>query len=115
MRKSTAEKCNLNSNLQLMKISDDRFILYSKLKAIDDGISSLKLVPDNFSSSKLKALNQDLDNTFFTENLFTEELQASILPLEAKPKFYVICVSVSTLEQESIGNLLYNVKVDLST
>lgn len=115
MRKAAASKCNLTSNLQLMKMSDERFILYSKLKAIDDGVKSINSIPDSFNLSSILDLNKELDKSTFVDNLFTEELQASIAPLYAKPEFYVVCVQVTTLEEKSIGNVLYNIRVNLST
>lgn len=116
LSKKTVDICKLTNNLKLMKISDDRFLLYSKIDNIDDGVPSLNLVPYIFSASKLKVLNPHLDDNFFTDNLFVEELRESISKLKVYPRFYVCCSNLYTLsERQSYNNLIYNIRVDINT
>jgi hypothetical protein len=103
---SKKTKDSIQTKIPILKINDDRYILYTKKENIDDGVENIRLIPDLFYSEKLLALNEILTQEFFT-NIDKTEFDK----INVEPNFYICCFNSSSLDNFEYSKVLYNIKV----
>ena len=108
LTKKTKESIQTNTDIPILKINDDRYILYTKKEKIDDGVENIRLIPDLFYSEKLLALNENLTRDFFT-NIDIDKTEFDKINVE--PNFYICCFNSSSLDNFEYSKVLYNIKV----
>lgn len=108
-----SEKIGEIDSVNFLKLSDDRYIIYSKKKNVNDGVESPRSIPDLFKKDNIITINSNLDESFFKENLFKSELESilSLLGNAHQPGFYICCIEGSSLDSFESSRVLYNIKV----
>ena len=118
MREETYKKCITKLNMRskndfcIKKVGYERYIIYSKMVYVDDGVESSRSVPDYISSKKLIELNDQVDESFFREELKEkfENLLKTFSPNDYLVNFFVCCIESCTLD-DGENTVLYNLRV----